>query len=733
MPFPFTCPVCGRTSQVPEQLAGVQAKCPFCATVVVIPKAAAALAPRVPSIPVVAPIDDGLIPVISPSAPKAGKSGGVVIAGVVVLAGLAALFCCGGGSGLAYWLLFYSGPTVVVDGPPPLGSPLPTRRGSAPNPAAPDDNQPPSYWISLLRDVDNERARERLTEMGTKAVPELRKAARDQNPKLRLAALRVLGAIGENAVNAWNDIAVSLNDPEAAQRIAAADALGKIGKGARPALLPLLRATADPNPAVRAAVGAALDRVGAPAKEDAAQLLALWQEPSPEKRDRFAVAVRLLKPDPETSALLFLPLLKDPENTIRLQAIQVLGEAGDSVRDRTFSKLLPLLDDADANVRKSALLAVRKLGAPKGSDRHELEAGLRAKSVEMRLYCVEQVGLLGQAALPSIPFVARLLGDSEAAVRVAAAKALGRFGKSSAQVLDEILKARGDAEPAVRKEAVLLLGLAGREKGVLAALLDSLGDSDAEVRGAAAAVLRALQPPLGKNDLALLAGSLKDRGLEARRFCATELARIGPDCAPVIKELLAGLHDADPIVRGHVFAALGALGADAKDAVPVLIDTLNTILASEGKGAGSAELFRQASLALGKIAPPDTAVPIWRAGLQTKNKALRKEIAAALAAVGEPARKAVPELCHLLGDPEAGETAGETLAKLGGPDVVKELGRVVDKGNQPAKLAAIRLLSKMGPEAKPALGPLYEAVRVYRGKEIGDAALEAVKKIDKKQ
>jgi HEAT repeat protein len=733
MPFLFTCPTCRHTSQVPDHLAGIEGKCPSCGIVVSIPHLG--IQREQHAIPVVSGVDDEPVPVVSPVAPSSGKTGGVIVAVVLLLGGLAALFCCGGGGGLVYWLLSDSKPTSMASEqfePEPASQPkLPTS-----SLGADDDERPPSYWINILSEGDDSRAEkacERLTRMGIKAVPELRKAARAQNPKLRLAAVTILAAIGENAVDAWNDIAVALNDPDATLRVAAAEALGRIGKGARPSMLQLLRASRDPNPAVRVAVGEALDRVGAPSKDNAAQLLVLWQEPNPAKRDALATSVRLLKPDPETAAILFVPLLKDSETKIRIQAIRTLGDAGESVRGQTFLKLLPLLDDPEPEVRKSALAALGNLGGPKPAERRDLEAGLRAKSLEMRAFCVEQLGVLGPDASQSLPLIARALGDSERSVRLAAAKALRGFGAANAEVVEEVLKARRDSEPTVRIEAIAILGLVGRENGVLSALFESLSDNSKEVGDAAAGAIHAVRPPLGKADLSLLSANLKDKKPEVRRFSAAQLARIGVDCKPILSDLLDATKDRDLIVRGHVFAAIGAIGPDAKEAAPVLIETLNSVLKNDGKEPGSLEAFRQASIALGKIAPPETAVPVWRAGLQTKNKTLRMEIAQSLAAIGEPARKAVPDLCGVLGDPDVGQIAGETLTKLGGPEVAKELGRVVEKAPPPAKLTAIRMLSKMGPEAKPALGALYEAARAYRGKELGEAALDAVKRIDRKK
>jgi hypothetical protein len=89
----------------------------------------------------------------------------------------------------------------------------------------------------------------------------------------------------------------------------------------------------------------------------------------------------------------------------------------------------------------------------------------------------------------------------------------------------------------------------------------------------------------------------------------------------------------------------------------------------------------------------------------------------------------VPDLCNLLGDEEFGQLAADTLLKLGGPDVVNELARVVDKGAMAAKIPAVRILGKMGPDAKAAYSTLYQAARTYRGKPLGKEAMDAMKAI----
>jgi HEAT repeat protein len=427
-----------------------------------------------------------------------------------------------------------------------------------------------------------------------------------------------------------------------------------------------------------------------------------------------------------------VPQLNDRYKKIRLIAIQSLAEAGEQAHAQLFARLLPLLDDSDADIRKSALACLAKLGPVQPADRAGLETGLLGKSIEIRVYCLESLGALGQDALASIPLIARRLSDPDAAVRLAAAKALGRFGKASAEVVEVLLRARRDDDPAVRLEAIKDLGNLIREQGVLQALFDSLSEPNAAIHEAVGKAIRAAQPPLGKNELPILAANLKAVRPEARRLAASELARIGADAEPILADLVQTLKDSDSTVRRHGCTALAALGPKAKQAEPILTETLTAILKDDAREPGALDLFREAATALGKIEKPDAAVPFWVTGLKSRNPTLRKEAMQSLSTVGEPARRALPELCALLGDRELGPAASETIVRLGGPEAVKELARIVDNGPAPARLIAIKMLGKMGPDAKPALGALYRAVNYYKGREAGEAARRAIAAINKK-
>ncbi len=333
--------------------------------------------------------------------------------------------------------------------------------------------------------------------------------------------------------------------------------------------------------------------------------------------------------------------------------------------------------------------------------------------------------------MQSITHVTKLLADAEPAVRIAAAESLRQFGSSSAIVVDQLLKALPDIDASVRCAVVKTLGAAGREPGVVPALFEALNDSDKETSVAAANAIRGMRPPLTKSDLPLLIKSLESPKVETRRICASELARIGGDARSSFPKVLGAMKDTDLEVRSSLFDLAGKIGPDARAAAPTVAEVVTETAKTISADADTLRLFGQATATLVKVDEPGHAVAVLVDAIKTNNSALRKNIIEALMAAGEPARKAVPDLCSFLGDEEVGQLAGDALLKLGGPDVVKALAIVVDKRPVASKMEAIRVLGTMGRKARAAYGILDETYRLHRGKALGDAAHQAMQKIDR--
>jgi len=594
-------------------------------------------------------------------------------------------------------------------------------------------NTSPSYWFVLLCDSNSTSAataRDRLKSLGAAAMPELRRVLFDTDPRVRVALASLLGEMGENAHPAVDDLARSLGDDEAPVRAAAAKSLGKLGAAAHSALLALVMTSADTDSAASAAAMAAIPLVGPVTVADVDKLLTLWKQTDAAKRERCVGTLRGLKLDAETATRLFSPLLADKDSSLRVKAIQALGDAGPSAHDRLFAKLLAWAADDDASIRQATLEALAKLGPAVGTDYQGLAAGLKYKPLESRAFCVERLADLAEAAAPSAPEVMRLAHDDDPKLRAASLRTLTRIAKSSPDTLTEVLKAVRDQELAVRLTAAELLSQFGREKRVVEALFAGLGDESPEMRAASIKALSGMDPHLGRDEQVFLCKALKSNQVEVRRFAAAEFARMGGDAADSLTDIIADANDGDFEARRSIFAALAAHGAKAAAAAPVVQNTISEIVQADAKQEGAPELLTQASATLAKLGSAEKAVPVLAGGLKSDKAELRKVVIRALAEIGPPARTLAKDLCALLSDTELASQVSDAILKIRGEEVVKALCDIAEYDRSvPTKVAAIEVLGKMGADAKGAYQTLVGLVRRNKGKEVGNAASEALKLI----
>jgi HEAT repeat protein len=668
---------------------------------------------------------------------------------LLVVGGVVLFFCCGGGSGLGYFLYQRGRSVTKFDEMTAQGSRAAagtTESSSSsggdsgkPKPLDVDeDKAPPSYWIEVIRTDDDkaQRASSRLFDMGQKAVPELKKAVRDKDEKVRLAVITILGQLGDLAQDAKNELADALSDAIASVRLAAAQALGKIGPAAKAAYPQLIRAAGDPHPQVREAVNDSLRRLGSPTKDDAKTLAEVLKEKNLDKRVVYANTIRDLKPESAVLVEVFKPLVNDSEKPMRVQAIRALGEAGAPAHTQIFPLLLPFLEDSDADVRQAALSALTAAGPPTAADIPQLQSTLFSKQVDARRYAAEAIGSLGDEGKTCVALLAGKLKDDDGGVRLAAASGLVKLGPAAKEVRENLLAARSDPDPNVRKTVLQALAFCGRGEGVIDALFAALNDDQEPVRAAAMKSLRELKPPPGKDDLTLLGSALKSKAPDGRRFAAAELANIGADAVPVMPALIDALKDADAEVQKNAAAALGTIGPKAKQAVPALLDIMATAL--DSTEPGSKERFQQASAAVMKIGNTNDALPMIRKALRSKNSELRRELVQNIGQLGAETTVLLPDLAALLADGANSDLVSTTLAKMAknpaiGVEAVKPVVKILETGDKEARLAAIKTLGAMGPDTKGyATADLIKASTGKGDPEIRAAAADALKKVQKK-
>ena len=422
---------------------------------------------------------------------------------------------------------------------------------------------------------------------------------------------------------------------------------------------------------------------------------------------------------------------KDPVSSIRRGAIYCLGNMPDG-DDEIVPVLIAALRDQDWTVRIAAIEALGEKADRAQRVLPDLEAMLKDTKSRVRLSAADVLTRV----------------DSEAAAKAGAETLLGLLGEQDAYVqqtaASELVQLGRDIDAVM---PVLLNGLRSRQRA---------GDTPSDIL--AAQTLAVIGPKTAENEevLALLAKMLEDRDRTARATAMNTLATIAPDREWLITSLVNALGNGDEEERLSVFRALKKMGPLAKAAIPALEElcrsdirlrssadeVLDAILAEDvkrfrsdidprvvsmllGIGTDDMDADRQAGATLTSLG--QQAVPDLIRVLSDKKYRLRSKAAYALAIIGPDVSgtdEAIPHLIELTDDysPRARYSAVRALAAIDAPANVTLpvfLKALHDDDHQVVGEAA-KALTEMGPEAKPALPALVEAM-----KQEGRASLAA--------
>jgi HEAT repeat protein len=210
--------------------------------------------------------------------------------------------------------------------------------------------------------------------------------------------------------------------------------------------------------------------------------------------------------------------------------------------------------------------------------------------------------------------------------------------------VEGLIKKLKDRDPEVRRSAAKALGEAGPEaKTAVSALAHALKDSDLYVRRFAAQSLGEIGGD-ARAAVPALVNALNDPKREVVEAAASALGKMGKaGVEPLAKLVKDGSND--PEIRRKAVEALGELGADARAALPVLLDALSMKL---GKGKGKekpVDLRTDAATALGAIASPDDknvldALNAIANDKKVRDRTLKKAVSDALQRINSKKTKA---------------------------------------------------------------------------------------------
>lgn len=371
--------------------------------------------------------------------------------------------------------------------------------------------------------------------------------------------------------------------------------------------------------------------------------------------------------------------------------------------------------------------------APKG-DVNTLVKALKSKDAEARAKAARALGDLGAGAKPAVAALVGVLADDDAEVRGRAAYALGQIGDKRKEVVDGLARAAIDKDPAVRRAAFKAFRALKLPRDVTMPLMAKILKNAAPEDALAAIHTLA---SAGKEAVPFLCDCCQHEG--AAYWACLALGEIGPDAADAVPDLMKLQQHEQPDVRLQAMVTLGEIGPAAKKALPGLTNALenddfpgvryaaayaigqigesNDDAVEALKNAEKADdpfLKVVSAWALTRLVPDDAetvqmAVEQIVAGLKSEKVEVRQTAARALAETRAPAEVVGPQLLDLLGDADPAVVANaiDALASLG-PKIVPRVAKALER--KPLQLYAVRILARIGPDAKESIPALVAAL-----------------------
>ncbi|MGE3752935.1 MAG: HEAT repeat domain-containing protein [Planctomycetota bacterium] len=301
-------------------------------------------------------------------------------------------------------------------------------------------------------------------------------------------------------------------------------------------------------------------------------------------------------------------------------------------RDRYVHTLLGALTSPDLAERESATalltpFPVEGLG--------QARTMLRTGSASTRMAILGLVGSGGEPMKPLVPDVELLLATGDdVALRTAAARALGKLGPAAEGSVPALLAAAKEKDVTLHASAIQAIGTIDAEQAYDALLALAFAPEEPGANRQIPAIA-ALGHARSKAD-ALVPRLLELYGTEglpwgAREAIPDTLGRLGKGAVP---RLRVALRARDPVRTAMICRALGAVGADAEDAVDDLIELLSDPMGFVFAG--------EAGSALAGIGKP--AVKPLKKLLKAREAFIRKEVVVAFGRMGVEAKSVVSTL-----------------------------------------------------------------------------------------
>jgi HEAT repeat protein len=586
-----------------------------------------------------------------------------------------------------------------------------------------------------------------LMQIGESAIPEVSEALGSKVPAVRAYAEYILQDISppptiltlrkmlessdkELRAEATSDLAdfglpvlpeldISLRDDDEKVRLAAVKALHRISQEyATTAALPrIFSALHDKSDDVKIRTLQALRDLKA-RSQDAAPLAALLKSPNARVREQAAQAIGVNAGHDPDSIPALIDALSDPDFNVRESAAEALGMLGDKARQAVPHLILAFKSSDPEEIayyRGIILESLGKIGGNNPEVIHLLTESLR--DFRLRHNALKGFEALGEAAAKdSVPAILNTIQamaadptrESNPTPTNEFIDALAAIGDSGLSAFLNLLATTKDQH--IRQYGIFALQyqIKSQDARIIPTLLILLRDPRPVTRIMAAGALGD-RPPLPEQVVPALAEALKDPEAEVRIKVLGALKKMGKDALPAVSVILKQLSNTDPEIRRHAAQALAVIDTTNDTGIRIIMKELNIRHTAEGFDSH----HNPAVPALVEIGRP--AVPALAQALKAQDKNVRRNASLILKDIGLQAKDALPALIEALRDRDsevrlnAARAIGEMKSEARSEETGKALiGLLTDKNNE-VRLAAAHALLGIGFELGNAI-PTFSTV-----------------------
>jgi HEAT repeat protein len=489
----------------------------------------------------------------------------------------------------------------------------------------------------------------------------------------------------------------------------------------------LTRALKDSDSRVRAEAAEDLGQIGPDARDAVPHLREALNDPDAHVRVFAVEALARIDPESTVEVPVLVNALVSKDKALRNAAVGALAELGQRCQSAIPHLTATLSQDEQGDIRSAAAFALGEVGPTAtrpGSRPQEVVLALaRAMqhdaNEDVSFWAAKVLRKFGPDARPALPFLREALKGKQwrqSDVASIAADVLARLGPVAVPVFDEALQ---DEECGLRSCLVEYLGEMGAmAEPVVPTLMGLLKEEDPALRQAAASALLQIDRRLAIRAVVPVLGELKGEESGRAERALLDLGALGPEAKAAVPALVKVLTGGREGYRQAAAEALGAIGPEANAAVPAL----RAALEDEKAGVRVA-----AARALWQVNRQDeTAIPVLLGALKDEADWVRKEALKALKDLGPGSGKTAPCLAKaghqrdatLLGalKDEVDRVRRQAVEALMGLGLASHNGvpclvKALEHRDAGIRRGAAEALGCIGPEAKAAVPELRRAAR----------------------